>query len=426
MTHRVLTPTQHVKARPGIITRSKRSYVLVTALILLVVVLGGMNADALRRWRYARMTTSDLLTAAGREPENLGLLEAAGARLLQDGRPEEARNLLAPSARRHPDDDGLNVLAGRAAWATGHPQEANQWLFAALQANPASADACYWSALVIAARGSKTKAEALLKQAIQLDPNRGDAWSALGEIAYRAGDFPTAIDRLNHADQLTPTEPVALLRAKALKAMGRYGEAEAAARQAVARASLPQDYAILGAIVQLSPEPARLQEAQGYLRAALEKDRNNVDTLELLAISYRRLGAYGQAVRVLRRMLRCQPAMVEGYLLLNQSYRALGKPELAASALSVYQSLEPFQEQVKVAQRRVNVTGGAVPAQLQYARALLELGRRDLAGEVIREAYTKAPDSPELKTLAVLQQGPRLHPIPPLPPDPEGDAPLDG
>lgn len=400
----------------------KRFYALLVVGLALLVAWCGLNANALRRWRYARMTTGQLLSAAQREPEKLDLVDVAGTRLLQDGRAAEANDLLVPIATKHPEDAELDLLAGRAAWRTGHPQQAGQLLYAALQADPASADACYWSALFIAERGNKTKAEALLMQALRLDPQRGAAWSALGEIAYNRPDYPTALERFNHAEQLTPTEAVALLRAKTLKAMGRYNEAEAAARQAVARGSLAQDYTILGEVVQLSPDPARLHEAQGYLREAIKRDPHNLDALNLLGVNYRRAGDYKQAIKVLRRMLRQQPALTEGYLLLSQSYRATGQATLAAQCFRIYAHLEPLQAKVKAAQDRAAARNWSLTTQLQYARALLQLGRRDLAAEVIQRAWIKDPDNLEAQAMAHLLQGPSLVSIPALPADPAGDS----
>lgn len=400
---------------------SKRFYALLLAFLVLLIALCYLNTNAIWKWRYGRMTTGEPLSAAQREPGKLNLAANAGTRLLRDERYVEARDLLVPIANKHPEDAELSLLAGRAAWRTGNPQQAGHLLFMALQIDPANADACYWSALFVAERGSKTKAEALLMQAIQVDPRRGDAWSALGEIAYNRPDYPAALERLNHAEHLTPTELVALLRARVLKEMGRYAEAEVAAHQAVARGSLPQDYLILGEIVQLSPDLARLHEAQGYLLEVLKKDPHNIDALNFLGINYRRGGEYKQAIKVLRHMLQQQPAMTEGYMMLNQAYRATGQVALAAKCFLIYQQLEPLQEKVKAAQARARAQHWSVKTQLQYARALLQLGRQDLAREEIQQAWFKAPDNPDVKPLIRLAQGPPLVSIPALPSDPAGD-----
>ena len=65
---------------------------------------------------------------------------------------------------------------------------------------------------------------------------------------------------------------------------------------------------------------------------------------------------------------------------------------------------------------------GTLAAQLNYARALLDLGRIDLAREVLERIWSKEPHNPEIQALArQAQESPPS--IPALPPDAKADAP---
>lgn len=397
---------------------------------LFLLLLGGLlallvwtQADALRRWHYKRLPTDALVAQARQQPQDLLLLKVAGARLIEVGRNDEADNLLVPGATAHPTDAELNLLAGRAEVVVGDPQRAAQFMNAALQAAPQDADVLYWVATFLYQRGHKELAEKLLTQVTQLDPQRGDAWVSLGELSLNSMDYSTALKRLDHADKLTPTGDVAYLRASALKALGRHDEAEVAARQAVTRQPSARTYSLLGELVQQSPSDARLREAQDYFKKALAEEPTSADTEELLAINYRDLGEHAQAVKLLRRMLRQVPAMTEGYMLLSQSYAALGKPALAAQTLRIFRQLQPLQDKADFAKHHVSLGHGSLPSQLNYARALLALGRQDLAKDVLTRIWFKAPGNTAIQAVAHLAQGPPLLHIDALPPDPAGDAP---
>ena len=147
------------------------------------------------------------------------------------------------------------------------------------------------------------------------------------------------------------------------------------------------------------------------------------NALKLLAINYRTQGEHSQAIKVLRRLLRLVPAQTEAYLMLSQSYQATGKPALAASTMRIFRRLEPLQTKANYAQHRVSIEHGALSAQLQQIRALMALGRYDLAREVIERARGKNSNHPVLQSLSrQVEETPAIF-IEPLPADASGDAP---
>lgn len=396
---------------------------LLLTFVALLIALVWLRAGSIRQWQYERTATDDLLTQARQQPDNLALVRVTGKRLIDEGRASEAASLLVPIAQAHAQNAELNLLAGRAVWPGHDPQQAAALLNTALQDAPDDPDVCYWCSRFLYQRGHRKEAEDLLAHATQLDPNRADAWADWGEIALNALDYNTALQRLDHAEQAAPSGHVAWLRARVLKAMGRTDAAEAAVRTAVAREPLPQAYSLLGEILQSSPSPDKQREAVSCFQQALRQDPNNTATLKLLAVSYRGLGEPEKAVKVLRKTLRLQPALTEGYMLLSQSYSALGKPDLAARCMAIFRQLQPLQDKADAAQHRLSVEHGSTTAELRYARSLLELGRRDMAATIIQRSWFKNPGNEQVLAVARLADGPPLHEIPPLPPDPAGEAP---
>ncbi|MDF2441246.1 MAG: Tetratricopeptide repeat, partial [Abditibacteriota bacterium] len=314
-------------------------------------------------------------------------------------------------------------LAGRAEWQAGNSQKAGALFKAALLAESTNVEARYWTGELLFQRGRKEMAEELLLDATRLAPNRGDIWTRLAQFALQTLDYKTALERLEKAEKLTPTGEVAWLRASALHSLGRLPEAEAAARQAVARDPKPKAYVLLAEIVQSSPEEDKQREAQTYLHKTLEEVPNASNALKLLAINHRALGEHQQAVKVLRRLLRLLPSQSEAYLMLSQSYQALGKPDLAARTTRIFRRLEPLQTKVDFARHRLSIEHGSLSAELQYIRALLALGRHDLSAEVINRALAKNPDHAELQALSRRAAEPPTIKIESLPADPAGDAP---
>ena len=104
-------------------------------------------------------------------------------------------------------------------------------------------------------------------------------------------------------------------------------------------------------------------------------------------------------------MLRETPALTEGYLLLGQSYQALGDRARAAQVLRIFRQLQPLQEKANRANQRVLIERGTLAAQLNYARALLALGRIDLARDVLERAWSKAPNNAKNSNISTAGTG---------------------
>lgn len=387
-----------------------------------LVVLGWTSADRVRAWYYERLPLEEAVAGARQRPGDTVLLKSAARRLLRAGRDGEARDLLLPRSERDPQDAELAVLASRAAWQTGDPQDAQRLLRAALARNPGDPEATFRMAEFLNSQGKTAEAREFLLRTVHLDPRRGAAWLRLAMLSQRSGDYNAALEQSDRAEKLLATGRTARTRAEVLRSLGRMEEAEAAARTAVAREPGAEASILLGEILQSSPGEARLREAQTCFRQAADPG-GGPESLKLLAVNHRALGEYPEAVKVLRRLIRQAPVTTEAYLLLGQSYEAMGRRDLARPVLRTYRRLQPLEARVVRARYLAEVQPDSLRAQLDYARACIDAGRQDLAREVLARAGAMFPRSPEAEQLAQLGAQPPALRLDPLPPDPEGDAP---
>jgi len=410
-------------AKPPPAARGPRLLLLVLVLVSLAGLAFALYGEDLQRWRYQRLPTEALLLETRSRPEDLLLSETAGARLLNAGRALEARDLLLPLVERAPLRVSLVILAGRAAWQAGDPETAGSLLHRAVEQAPTNPDARYWTAEFLYHRGYAGEARSVFQEVVQLSPEYGQAWCRLGEIELNDEHYERALEQLNRAEKLRPSAESAGYRAAALRALGRVPEAKDAARAAYHRGPTAENAVLLGQILQLTPDSRSLQEAQALFREAVRLNPQSVESYKLLAINQRSQGQHQEAVKTLRRMLRVAPAVSEGYLLLGQSYQALGNKPLADVVLRIYRTMEPQETRVSRAEYQANISKGSLPAQLALARTYLDVGRQDLAREVLGRVRRKSPEHPEMAALLWRAEGPPTLKIPALPADPNGDAP---
>jgi tetratricopeptide (TPR) repeat protein len=420
-----MSRVQHKRFPAGRPKRIPRALALAALLAALVPLAVWLNADRLWAWHYSRLPVDRLVREATEHRDPLAI-RIAGERLLAEGSPARAADLLVPAAEQNSGDLGLQVLAGRAVWKAGDPVRGGLILRAALQREPGDPDANFWMAELLYSRGHTVHAETMLKDVARVEPSRAAAWCRLGEIALQDEHYAEALELADRTDRGKGLEGSArpfLLRAAVLRALGRVPEAEAAARKAVTTEANAETLTMLGEIVQLSPGPDRLREAQGLFIRAAEASQSPGDILKLLAVNHRTLDELPEAVKVLRSLLRVEPARAEAYLLLGQTYRSLGKKELSRRCLEIYRRLEPQEAAIARALYRVNNAKGSVDSQLALARVYLQTGRTDLARETVERALVKAPDDERARKLLAEAQGEPTFHVEPLPPDLEGDAP---
>jgi tetratricopeptide (TPR) repeat protein len=380
-----------------------------------------INWNAVQSWYDARLPVDDLVRRAERSPEDLQAAERAAARLLEAGRPGEARRLLEPQTPAHGDDLTLQLLLGRACLETGSLREAYAHLMVALMLDPRSADAHWWLAETLRQQERTAEAMEHYRRVTELAPRRGEAWLRLGARALAANQHAAALDPLVRADELLHSGEAARLRAQALWKLGRLPEASRPAREAAAREPGAASWLLLGQVLAASPHPAQWREAVTWLQRAAAQEPGNHEARRELGLAYGQVGNWHGAVRELRAHLRLYPGAARSYPPLAQAYRALSREDMAVRVLRIYHQLEPVELKTAQAEYRVAALKRAPEARLALARTYAACGLEDRAREELQQLVGDHPGYlPAARMLAALLRGRSLV-IPPLPPDPEAD-----
>ena len=185
-------------------------------------------------------------------------------------------------------------------------------------------------ALLESDRGHSDQARALLKKVLEMDSSSPLAYSQLGELELKAGEYRQAAADLGKARELRPGDSTsAFYQGRALFAVGDFAGASEA----------------LEASLRLLPEqlPARVLLAKTYLRlgnpskaedqleAALLVNSNDTDAQLELGRVLLAQKKYADAAGQLKALTEQHPS-AEAFELLRQAYTGQGKRQLAAGA----------------------------------------------------------------------------------------------
>ena len=185
-------------------------------------------------------------------------------------------------------------------------------------------------ALLESDRGHSEQARALLKQVLQRDGSSALAFSQLGQLELKAGDYRQAAADLGKARKLRPNDSTsAFYEGQAQFAAGNFTAAteplETSLRllpeQLPARLLLAKTYLKLG----------KPSAAEDQLEAALLMDPDDMETQLELGRVLLAEKKYGEAASQLKVVTDQHPS-AEAFQLLGQAYGAQGKKQLAAEA----------------------------------------------------------------------------------------------
>jgi tetratricopeptide (TPR) repeat protein len=162
------------------------------AVVVLAVIVGGGHV------LYGRGGPFHTAAETGDE-RRIGLL------LLNQGRPEEAINLL-EQALRIRDDPVTRVALARALRTVGRTEDAIIQFERALQADPRNANTLYnYGNLLWIEKQDLKQAETLYREAIFISPRFGEAYHNLGAVLLEQDRFEEAAEMFETALQLAPS-----------------------------------------------------------------------------------------------------------------------------------------------------------------------------------------------------------------------------
>jgi serine/threonine-protein kinase len=152
-------------------------------------------------------------------------------------------------------------------------------------------------------------------KSLYLNQSLAAARRCLAMLYNTAGDYYKAIDQLNAAINVEPTDEFnyrELARAKAR--VGDLAGAEKALRDAVS--IRPEYWAPYASLGRFYTERANYLDAVSAYEEAIRRSRMNIQARYSLSTAYRALGRYDDAIRVLRESIRYRPT--------HQTYSNLG------------------------------------------------------------------------------------------------------
>jgi tetratricopeptide (TPR) repeat protein len=401
--------------------RPRRTALVAAIFVALAAAAVVVNRPSFELFYYARAPLPALVARAGAGAEP-ALTLLAGSRLLEAGRAAEARSTLLRL-------DGLPLAAtpeyrrllGQACLAAGEPKEAFGHFQVALSLAPDDPEVHLGLGDLLRRSGKEEEAAARYRKAVELAPDLGEGWLRLGELAQAKGQHAKALGLLERAEKRVRSAASAMLRAEALEGMGRFDEAVASARTALAREPAAASYLLLGRLLAARPEDALRREAVTLLTHAAALAPESRDAYRELGLACRTIGEHRAAVRALRAHLRLDPGAVRSYPPLAQSYRELQRPDLAAAVLRVYRSLEAAEMRSAQAEYVLAARERSPDARLELARTYAQHGMEDRARSELESLLTDVPGHDAARRLLASLPAERSLAIPPLPPDPEND-----
>ncbi len=205
---------------------------------------------------------------------------------------------------------------------------------AVLQVEPKNANALHYLGVVHQQRGEKIKAIELVRQSLAIDASVAAWHNNLGNLLLDDGQFDAASAAYTRCSELD-LENVEVLNnlGVLLRRLGRYGEAEASLKRALAlKPQFASAHANLSTLY--CQIPGRIKEAFSHLADALVASPRNESIRRLLAVTYGKAGRLEEAANVCREWLALQPdsSQAQHYL---AAVGAASVPERASDAYVV-------------------------------------------------------------------------------------------
>jgi len=242
--------------------------------------------------------------------------------------------------------------------------------------DPQEADALYLLGLVSRQAGDGGAALELIERASRLQPSNAFFVNSLGELYAATNRFPEAERCFRRALELEPGfAEVHNNLGNALRAQGRWDEAERSYR-----AALVIDPGYASACANLGTallELRRFAQAETSFRALLALKPDSADAHNDLGVALNELGRSEEAERSYRAALALEPAFAEAHNNLGNALKDLGRAE----------------EAVQSCRRALAIKPDYVDAHVNLALALHELDRLEEAEEHVRAALTLRPGS---------------------------------
>lgn len=326
-----------VEVRPALRTGS------VVLAVAICAVLGGLAWRETKFWKDTETLCRHALEV---DPRNQVARHLLGARLVNEGRAEEALPLLEEVRRATPDDLDASIHFAIAAGMLGRLGEA----------------------------------ETVLREAQQRAPDRADIHVELARVLRAQGESVEALTEAEEGVRLDPGSTRGLVTlAGVLASIRRSEEARAVVERALE--STPRDPDALASLGSVLHRDGLLAGAEVAFRRASDFAPGRGDLRRNVALAQWAQGKRDEALNEIELTLRLAPDLVEAHLTHGQLLEELGRPADARAA---------FERALAIDPRNVNV-------RLTLARLLVRAEDLEAAERELRRAVADAPSEPEAR-----------------------------
>ena len=291
----------------------------------------------------------------------------------------EAEIVLEQARERHPGDARVLAALGQLKRRQGNRPDALAMFEAAAAASPDNFHLQLECANDLRDLGRFAEAEVILRRVILERPNEAMPLVAAAHLQRRRGDRPAALETLYAA---STKDPASLpLQIEIVQSLIELGEMEKASQSlSDLLACHPDDSRVAMQQVQLLRRQERRSDALVFLESLQRRGPARASYLVEMAADQLALGHPDQAIILNQQALTLEPDNLPALL---QAY------QFAAIA-------DHWEEAAEICGKAIRLHPGASAPRINAARAAFELGRRDEAFAMIREARERLGALPEI------------------------------
>jgi tetratricopeptide (TPR) repeat protein len=234
----------------------------------------------------------------------------------------------------------------------GNASAAEEVLRRGAQLNPTFSKPLFALGKIALGRGGREEARDLFARALSVDPNDSEALFELGRLSLQDGRLDEAENLFSRLVVVAPSFALAHLNLGAVFSREKkFGDAEAEFRRAIQLA--PDSEAPLLALAGVYEDQGKLVAALDLYRQIVRAAPNSGNAQFRLGVLALKMGKGDEAISALGKAVAAQPKSALAHAQLGLAYLDLGDPISARREIQAAKLLDPHEDTVKMALRKL-------------------------------------------------------------------------